>query len=923
VFPPLLLIALGLSTLQTEQESRVAAVKARLDALMGPIAGSLDPFTWAERRMKRIAGRLVRRSLSPIGSGKSIVLRAAESGIETYPFDAAGALAAPPGTPLRARFVMQKLWTQLVSPLTPARSLEDRRLLKTFCAALGSDFRITDLRRREGVVQTFRVRRQDGCILWMRRSPASSEDRSGCLLVLWKSPDQAALMRFAARSGRKQARRSLQVLARLPESGWRMVAGPRLERMPRELAALRREGGGATRLVDDRLWMRSATGDVTILASLAVSDADIGRMRRGVGYGGLFAALFGFFLVRQAMETAALRLKLALVFLLAAALPIAGLGYLGFRMLRDRRDTRMTNVWNTGREILMRIDREFDQEILRHGIEFRRIRDDHRWSSDLAGANASATELVRDGRLGRLELRDRFGTVMGGASNPYLLEGMERIFASFCCVCMERALPPGRISLEKQTIDPMARLVFDSTEMGFPYIISHPDMVHLFRIGMRSFLWYWDVYRDPGHPFAFINIAQDTRDAIRRYLARRFQSREALGDVAWRLAACEPSRELWLPDVASGIPSLGRLTARVRLMGQAWSGRLTSDDGAWLVTALPGERISGFTLFALFPEAELAREGAAGRDLLLLAMGIILLVAFLTGGILADTFLVPVGELSMGLAALRKRRFDITLASDQKDELGDLMALFNEMAGRLRQMDMARCVQKALMPSRMPGLPGWEFDLFHQTASELGGDYGDLVRLHDGSLLFVIGDVTGHGAGSALLMVMVKTAVFRFAESGVEPEELMHRLNGLIFRLMKRRKLMTCLIGRLEPETALLRIVNAGHPYPLRCSPDGTVSELTSVGFPLGAGDRRLRLHPVEVRLEPGETILLYTDGLVEGLDASGQMFGYERIFSCARAGAGQPAALFRDGLIGAFRCHHPDPRLEDDLTMIVIRRHG
>ncbi|HEY9071405.1 MAG TPA: SpoIIE family protein phosphatase, partial [Candidatus Ozemobacteraceae bacterium] len=678
----------------------------------------------------------------------------------------------------------------------------------------------------------------------------------------------------------------------------------------------------AARLADDRLWIRSSTGDVTIIASLPVPDTDLGRLRRGVVFGGLFAALFAFFLVRQAMETAVLRLKLAVVFMLASALPIAGLGYLGFRMLRDRRDTRVTNVGNAGRELLMQIDREFDQELLRHGIEFRRIRDDQRWITDPDGANASATEMVRDHRLGKLELRDRFGAVAGGASDPVMLEGLDRIFASFCCVCMERALPPGRLSLGKQTIDPMARLVFDSPEMGFPYIISHPDTVHLFRIGTRSFLWYWDVYRDPGHPFAFINLAQDTRDACRRYLERRFLSREAVGDVAWRLVACETARELWYPDLASGVPSLVSLAARVRLMGQTWNGRIPIDGASWLATALPGERLAGFTLFALFPEAELDREQDAGRGLLLLAMAIILLVAFLTGGILADTFLVPVGDLSRGLAALRKRRFDISLEAVQKDELGDLMTLFNEMAGRLREMDMARCVQEALMPARLPQIPGWEFDLFHQTASDLGGDYGDVLSLPDGSLLFIMGDVTGHGAGSALLMVMVKTAVFRFAESGGEPEELMRRLNALIFRLMKRRKMMTCVIGRLDPGTARLQLVNAGHPYPLRCSPEGGVSEITSVGFPLGVGDRKLRLQPVELTLGPGETIVLYTDGLVEGLDAAGNMFGYERIFGHARAGIGLPAARFREGIIGAFRRHHPDPRLEDDLTLIVIRRH-
>ncbi|HEY9071579.1 MAG TPA: hypothetical protein VIV61_15065, partial [Candidatus Ozemobacteraceae bacterium] len=206
VFPPLLLIALGLSTLQAEREARIAAVKARLDAAMGPVAGSLDPYTWAERRLKRLAGRLVSGGEGAASARRELITRAASLGIETYLFDAAAAPVVSPGTPLRARFVMQKLWFLLASPPTPERFLEERRLIKTFCAALGSDFRVSDLRRREGMALSFRVRRQDGYILWLRRSPGDAGDRSGCLLVLWKGPDQKSLIRHAARASRGRAK---------------------------------------------------------------------------------------------------------------------------------------------------------------------------------------------------------------------------------------------------------------------------------------------------------------------------------------------------------------------------------------------------------------------------------------------------------------------------------------------------------------------------------------------------------------------------------------------------------------------------------------------------------------------------------------------------------------------------------------------
>lgn len=209
------------------------------------------------------------------------------------------------------------------------------------------------------------------------------------------------------------------------------------------------------------------------------------------------------------------------------------------------------------------------------------------------------------------------------------------------------------------------------------------------------------------------------------------------------------------------------------------------------------------------------------------------------------------------------------------------------------------------------------------TASDLGGDYCDLIRLRNGTLLFLLGDVTGHGAGSALLMVMMKTAVMRFSEAGTDPVELMNGLNRLIFRLMKRRKMMTCVVGTLDPDSGRMLVANSGHPYPFRHRNSGSIEEIRSIGFPLGLSEKQLRLQPLEIVLEPGEAVVLYTDGLVEGTDASGKMFGYERIHGTARAIRAESAKSLREGMVAEFLRHHFGTKLEDDLTMIVLRKNA
>lgn len=924
LLPPLLLAALGLYVLRVEREYRLEVAADRLDSTLAGIASRLDPLINTGKRLERLSSFCIRSTGTR--DERNIISYSIKYGVEPYIFDADGAVRAPEGLRLRAKFVMRNLWTLLTS--LPARNEpdEERKLRKTFSAVFGTDFRVSDLRQNEGLVRTFRVQRKDGYIFWKRRCPDVPGDRSGCLLVIWNGPDQTSLLRDLAADARKDAdggKNRLQLFVRLAKPGWMRIAGQRIRRLPAEIRSMLAEKGAPPIFVEGRLWMRVETGDAEILASTPVLTNDLERARRETLSLGFLAGILALFLVRRVMNRAALRMKLAFVFVLASALPIAGLGFLGFRMLRDRKDTLEKEFGNAGRELLLAIDREFDGESAKYLSEFRAIRDDARWKTRRDSILTSVVERIAARQIGSVELRDIYGSVCIQERIPGFLEGMENIFDVFARVCMEGTLPPDRLRLENRPLDPMAKMIFDTPEMGFPFIISHPDTVHFFRFANRSLMWYWDVYRDPAWPFTYVCIAQPAEEAARRYLEKRLKRREGRNGTAWRLMAFETSRGSWLPSGIETLEEMRQIALRTTLTRQSWAGNVKIGAARYGAIAVPGERLPGFTLVALYPESAVDREIAAGREILFLSMGFILVIAFLTGGVLSDTLLVPVGELSRGLAALRDRTFDVTLSSSSKDELGDLTNLFNTMAEKLRQMSMARSVQEALIPEILPQVPGWDFDIFNLTASDLGGDYCDLALLPNGTLLFLLGDVTGHGAGSALLMVMVKTAVTRFAESGTDPKELMNGLNRLIFRLMKRRKMMTCVIGTLDPGTGRILVVNAGHPYPFRRKSSGDVEEIPSVGFPLGVNDKKLRLQAAEITLAPGDALILYTDGLVEGVDAAGTVFGYDRLYTTTRTTRAESAKAIREGLVSAFRHHHQEPKLEDDLTLIVLRRHA
>lgn len=277
--------------------------------------------------------------------------------------------------------------------------------------------------------------------------------------------------------------------------------------------------------------------------------------------------------------------------------------------------------------------------------------------------------------------------------------------------------------------------------------------------------------------------------------------------------------------------------------------------------------------------------------------------------------------MSLGITALRERRTRYRVPVLSRDELGDLAVLFNRMIEDLGEMELARVVQESLIPSEMPKVAGYEIDLVNITASDLGGDYCDALRMKDGRLLVLIGDVTGHGVSSALLMAMAKAAVFQFSEESRELIDLMNSLNKLIYRLLKRKKLMTFFAGVIEPLTGRLTYANAGHPFPLVHRADGGVEELKDVHLPLGLSDTRTRFVAHEIVLNPGDTLVMFTDGLAEAMNAAGEMFTYDRLEALVGELPDLSAHDVRERLVEEFRRHHQSPELDDDLTLVILKR--
>jgi serine phosphatase RsbU (regulator of sigma subunit) len=290
--------------------------------------------------------------------------------------------------------------------------------------------------------------------------------------------------------------------------------------------------------------------------------------------------------------------------------------------------------------------------------------------------------------------------------------------------------------------------------------------------------------------------------------------------------------------------------------------------------------------------------------------------------------------IAMGAEDYLPKPFDPVLlkarieASLEKKHLRDLQEAYLqhldlENKRKSDELEKARRIQLSMLPAALPQLPHLDIAAQQTTASEVGGDYYDFFPQPDGKLLVAIGDATGHGVGSSLMVVMTKTALLAIDEADLASK--LRKINTILCEINLDRQLNMALLllelSSLHDDHITLRACGGGMPplYILRAV--GGVEEVAVRGLPLGAMDDGV-YQPVEFHLQIGDVLVLMSDGLSETFNAAGEMLGFERMelalgpIDPLRLTAAD--VLERVGSIGnAWAGPHP---LQDDVTLVVLR---
>lgn len=384
--------------------------------------------------------------------------------------------------------------------------------------------------------------------------------------------------------------------------------------------------------------------------------------------------------------------------------------------------------------------------------------------------------------------------------------------------------------------------------------------------------------------------------------------------------------------------------------GLAWTLGLEPVD--WATGASASDNLSIRVPASAFSErllgARLGGEDAGSQYVFLAALAligglflVIELAAFVMGLALAQSITESIHALSTGTDRIRSRDFTQRIAVTSKDQLGKLAATFNDMTAELEgllhqaaekkrlenELRLARQIQMSLLPRGPTEMPGLSVTAVCRPAREVGGDYYDFLRLGERRLGLLVADVSGKGTSAALYMAELKGLMLSLGHTYESPRQLLLEANRILAGTLDSRSFITMLYAVIDLDRGTLTYARAGHTPLIHASQNGVRREvrvLAPDGLVLGLRgfERRFAelLEEHEMGVQPGDVVVLFTDGVTEAMNEQDDLFGEDRLARLLEdaAPASSETLLERilqdvDAFVGAAAQH-------DDLTMVLLR---
>ncbi len=253
-------------------------------------------------------------------------------------------------------------------------------------------------------------------------------------------------------------------------------------------------------------------------------------------------------------------------------------------------------------------------------------------------------------------------------------------------------------------------------------------------------------------------------------------------------------------------------------------------------------------------------------------------------------------------------------------ELQEAQAALVEKERLERELELARDLQRSILPQQFPDLPGLSFAARSQPARQVGGDFYDVIALGRGRVGLVIADVSDKGMPAALYMALTRSLIHAEAKRSSSPRQVLSSVHKLLLEISQAQMFVTVFYGVLDLGQGTLRYARAGHDRPLLFSPSiGECRFLAGNGMVLGYIEK-VRLEEVSVNLQAGDLLVLYTDGITDTNSPAGEFFGTERLRETVCAGDGLSPQDLCSFIFERVHRFQADATQHDDMALLVVK---
>jgi phosphoserine phosphatase RsbU/P len=391
-------------------------------------------------------------------------------------------------------------------------------------------------------------------------------------------------------------------------------------------------------------------------------------------------------------------------------------------------------------------------------------------------------------------------------------------------------------------------------------------------------------------------------------------------------------------------PGLIKLTGEMLggKSGQVRVEKLTDEIDEPLWVFFSPIKSTGWSFATALPEKEILAFTRSQIQRGVIGISFILVLAIICVLVVSNNLTRPLGALTDAVKLLAKGELTTQITNiTAHDEIGQLSQAFNNMTVQLKQhvaelkkqyaardaveneLNIARGIQSSLIPNKFPVFPDYnEFDLhaISHAASHMAGDFFDFFLLDSCRLFIVIADVSGKGIGPALLMAVSRTHIRNLAGKGYGPAQILTELNQLLIEEREQPMFVTVFVAEYNIRDGQLRYANGGHVIPYLIRADNEVVEF---GEPTGTivgmlEDAEYGEETIVLTID--ETIVLYTDGILEARHPEGEFFGEEHFKTLLATNAHMSLVELCDSALAAVKTYQAN-KLSDDVTVLALRK--